>query len=66
MDIVYCGSHKNRNLKTRFVSVNMRETNLAIKRTRYIIPTVDDPIVDLNGANFFSKFGRRIQPVCPV
>lgn len=33
----------------------MRQPNQAIKRTRHIIPTIDDMIVDLNGAKFFSK-----------
>ena len=37
------------------ICVDMREPNRAIKRTRYIIPTVDDIIVDLNGAKVFSK-----------
>ena len=37
------------------ICVDMREPNLAIKRTRHIIPTVDDIIVDLNGAKVFSK-----------
>ena len=32
------------------ICVDMREPNRAIKRTRYIIPTVVDIIVDLNGA----------------
>ncbi|MCG8046748.1 MAG: aspartyl protease family protein, partial [Candidatus Thiodiazotropha endolucinida] len=37
------------------ICVDMREPNRAIKRTRYLIPTVDDIIVDLNGAKVFSK-----------
>ena len=37
------------------ICVDMREPNRAITRTRYIIPTVDDIIVDLNGAKVFSK-----------
>ena len=32
------------------ICVDMREPNRAKKRTRYIIPTVVDTIVDLNGA----------------
>ena len=41
------------------ICVDMREPNRAIKRTRYIIPTVVDIIVDLNGAKVFSKLGLR-------
>ena len=37
------------------ICVDMREPNRAINRTRYLIPTVDDIIVDLNGAKVFSK-----------
>ena len=37
----------------------MREPNRAIKLTRYIISTVVDIIVDLNGAKVFSKLGLR-------
>ena len=33
----------------------MRLPNQAIKRTRHIIPTMDDMIVDLSGAKVFSK-----------
>ncbi|XP_053380302.1 uncharacterized protein K02A2.6-like [Mercenaria mercenaria] len=35
--------------------VDMRLPNTAIKRTKHIIPTLDDMIVDLNGAKVFSK-----------
>ena len=41
------------------ICVDMREPNLAIKRTRHIIPTVDDIIVDLNGSKVFSKLDLR-------
>ena len=37
------------------ICVDMRQPNQAIKRTRHIIPTIDDMIVDLNGAKIFSK-----------
>ena len=37
------------------ICVDMREPNRAIKLTRYIILTVDDIIVDSNGAKVFSK-----------
>ena len=33
----------------------MRLPNEAIKRTRHIIPTIDDLIVDLNGSQIFPK-----------
>ena len=41
------------------ICVDMREPNLAIKRTRHIIPTVNDIIVDLNGSKVFSKLDLR-------
>ena len=41
------------------ICVDMRKPNLAIKRTRHIIPTVDDIIVDLNGSKVFSKLDLR-------
>lgn len=37
------------------ICVDMRQPNQAIKRTRHIIPTIDDMIVDLNGSKIFSK-----------
>ncbi|XP_060556789.1 uncharacterized protein K02A2.6-like [Ruditapes philippinarum] len=37
------------------ICVDMRLPNQAIKRTRHIIPTIDDMIVDLSGAKVFSK-----------
>ena len=41
------------------ICVDMRLPNLVIKRTRHIIPTIDDMIVDLNGASVFSKLDLR-------
>ena len=41
------------------ICVDMRLPNQAIKRTRHIIPTIDDVIVDLNGALVFSKLDLR-------
>ena len=41
------------------ICVDMRLPNQAIKRTRHIIPTIDDLIVDLNGARVFSKLDLR-------
>ena len=35
--------------------VDMRAPNKAILRTRHIIPTIEDLVVDLNGAKYFSK-----------
>ena len=35
--------------------VDMRVANTAIKRVRYLIPTVEDISLDLNGAKYFSK-----------
>jgi hypothetical protein len=35
--------------------VDMRAPNKAILRTRHIILTIEDLVVDLNGANYFSK-----------
>lgn len=37
------------------VCVDMRAPNKAILRTRHIIPTIEDLVVDLNGAKYFSK-----------
>ncbi|XP_057375023.1 uncharacterized protein K02A2.6-like [Daphnia carinata] len=37
------------------VCVDMRAPNKAIMRTRHLIPTIEDLVVDLNGAKFFSK-----------
>ena len=41
------------------ICVDMRLPNLAIKCTRHTIPTIDDMIVDLNGARVFSKLDLR-------
>ena len=41
------------------ICVDMREPNRAIKRARYIIPTVVDIIVYLNRAKVFLKVGLR-------
>ena len=35
--------------------VDIRAPNKAILRTRHIIPTIEDLVVDLNGAKYFSK-----------
>ena len=37
----------------------MRLPNMAIKHTLHIIPTIDDVIVDLNGAGVFSNLDLR-------
>ena len=37
------------------ICVDMRKVNQAIKRFRYLIPTVDEISQELNGAKFFSK-----------
>ena len=37
------------------ICVDMRSANTAIKRVRHVIPTVDEIMVQLNGAKFFSK-----------
>ena len=37
------------------ICVDMRKANKAIKRVRYLIPTVDKISQELNGAKFFSK-----------
>ena len=37
------------------ICVDMRHPNIAIKRTRHIMPTVDDILVKLNQAKVFSK-----------
>ena len=37
------------------ICVDMRKANQAIKRVRYLIPTVDEISQELNGAKFFSK-----------
>ena len=39
------------------ICVDMRAANQAIERERYPVPTVEDLIVDLNGATVFSKIG---------
>jgi hypothetical protein len=33
----------------------MRQANRAIQRERYVMPTVDDMINDLNGSKVYSK-----------
>ena len=45
--------HKSPNEK--LICVDMRKPNLAIKSTQYIIPTLDDLIVELNGTKVFLK-----------
>ena len=35
--------------------VDMRQANRAIQRERYLMPTVDDMINDLNGSKVYSK-----------
>ena len=37
------------------ICVDLREPNKAIKREKHIMPTLDDPISDLNGSSCFSK-----------
>ena len=39
--------------------LDARQINRAIKRTRYVTPTLDDLICDLNGATVFSKIDLR-------
>ena len=39
--------------------VDMREANKAVKRERHTIPTIDELILDLNGAKVFSKLDLR-------
>ena len=39
--------------------VDMREANKAIRRERHIMPTMEELIVDLNGAKMFSKLDLR-------
>ena len=41
------------------ISLDARMVNTAIKRTRYVTPTLDDIIHDLNGATVFSVFDLR-------
>ena len=33
----------------------MREANKAVKREKHLMPTINDLVVDLNGATVFSK-----------
>ena len=40
-------------------SVDLRQPNTAIKRTRHLMPTTDELINDLNGATIFPKLGFR-------
>lgn len=35
--------------------VDMRQANRAIQRERHITPTLDDIVIKLNGAKYFSK-----------
>ncbi|XP_053381848.1 uncharacterized protein K02A2.6-like [Mercenaria mercenaria] len=37
------------------ICVDMRKANLALKRERHVVPTVDDIIIELNGSTVFSK-----------
>jgi len=39
--------------------LDARQVNQAIKRTRYVTPTLDDIICDLNGATVFSKIDLK-------
>ena len=41
------------------ICIDMRLPNQAIQRTRHITPTIDDFIIDLNGAAVFSKLDLR-------
>ncbi|KAK3105898.1 hypothetical protein FSP39_008092 [Pinctada imbricata] len=41
------------------ICVDMRKANKAIKRERHLTPTIDDLIMDLNGAKVFSKLDLR-------
>ena len=46
---------KPRNPSQIRLCVDMRRPNEAVKRERHITPTIDDMILDLNGATVFSK-----------
>ena len=46
---------KPKNLNEIRVCVDMRLPNKALLRLRHIAPTLDDMILDLNGAKVFSK-----------
>ena len=39
--------------------VDMREANAAVKREWNTLPTIEERIIDLNGANIFSKLVLR-------
>ena len=52
--IVVAPKPKSRSKEIR-ICVDMRLPNMAIKPTHHIIPTIDDMIVDSNGARVFSK-----------
>ena len=52
--IVVASKPKSKSKEIR-ICVDMRLQNLAIKYTCHIIPTIDDTIVDFNGARVFSK-----------
>ena len=41
------------------VCVDMRQANIAIQRTRYPIPTIEDSLQQLNGAVLFSKLDLK-------
>ena len=41
------------------VCVDMREANVAIKRTRHVTPTLDELVSELKGATVFSKIDLR-------
>ncbi|KAK3103818.1 hypothetical protein FSP39_022146 [Pinctada imbricata] len=41
------------------ICVDMRKANKAIERERHLTPTIDDLIMDLNGAKVFSKLDLR-------
>ena len=50
---------KPKNLSEIRICVDMREPNKAILRTRYVTPTIDELICDLQAATVFSKVNLR-------
>lgn len=47
------------NSKGLRLCVDMRTVNEAILRTRYPIPTIDELLIDMNGAVVFSKLDLK-------
>ncbi|CAF0988952.1 unnamed protein product, partial [Brachionus calyciflorus] len=52
--------------RLRFV-IDASPANKSIKRTRYVFPTVEDLITDINGANYYTSWlTELVVDACPI